>query len=349
MMSEKRFAILGTGFWAQVQLAGWLEIQGVRCVALYNRTVSKAHTMAQRFGIPAVYDDPEEMLEKENLDFVDIITDVETHPRFVKMSAERGLAVICQKPMALSLPIAQDMVDTCRSHDVPFAIHENFRWQYPIRKMKKVLEENQIGKPFRARITFCSSFPVCDNQPFLKELEQFILADVGSHILDVARFLFGEARGLYCLTQHIHKDIKGEDVATVIMQMDEGATVVCEMSYASRLEHERFPETYINVEGENGSAELGPDFWLRITDANGTRSRRVVPPRYPWADPAYDVVHSSIVPCNRNILEAFTQNKPASTDGADNLKTVELVFASYESARTAQAIDPHIYSESVRS
>ena len=61
---------------------------------------------------------------------------------------------------------------------------------------------------------------------------------------------------------------KGEDVADVMMTMGEGdISVLCEMSYASRVEHDRFPETYVVVEAEDGSAELGPDFWLRVTSA----------------------------------------------------------------------------------
>lgn len=51
----------------------------------------------------------------------------------------------------------------------------------------------------RARIDYANSFPVFDNQPALKKLEQFILADIGTHILDVSRFLFGEATELFCL------------------------------------------------------------------------------------------------------------------------------------------------------
>ncbi len=75
-------------------------------------------------------------------------------------------------------------------------------------------------------------------------------------------------------------------------------TVLCAMAYAGNaLEHDRFPETYIFVEGARGSVELGPDYWIRVTTADGTHAKRYSPPCYLWADPAYDVVHASIVPC----------------------------------------------------
>jgi D-apiose dehydrogenase len=333
-----RFAVLGCGFWAPYQIEGWREVGGVELVALYNRTRAKAEALAERFGVPAVYDDPIALLETEQLDFVDIITSVETHAPLVALAAEHRIPVICQKPMSTDLASAEAMVATCDRAGVPFMIHENWRWQRPIRELKAVLDSGRIGRPFRGRVTFSCSFPVFDNQPFLKQLDRFILTDMGSHILDVARFLFGEARSLQCLTLRVRPDIRGEDVATVLMDMapegDDrpGTHVICELSYASRLERERFPETYVLVECEGGSVELGPGFVLRVTDGEGTHIRRVPPPRYAWADPAYDVVHASIVACNADLLRALRTGEPAETSGADNLRTARLVFGAYESA-----------------
>lgn len=335
-----RFGIWGTGFWSRFQLAAWRELSGVQCVALYNRTRQKAEALAHEFGVPSVYDSPEEMLRREKLNFVDIITDVETHSELVHLAAAHAVPVICQKPMAASLDAAKRMVKACREAQIPFFVHENWRWQTPLRQVKQALEQKVIGDAFRARVQFCSSFPVFDNQPFLKELEQFILTDIGSHILDTARFLFGEAETLYCQTKRIHQDIRGEDVATVMMQMDSGVTVVCDMSYASRTEHERFPETYVFIEGTAGSIELGPDFWVRITTESGTCAKRYPPPRYSWADPAYDLVQASIVPCNANLLAALRGQSAAETSGEDNLKTMRLIFAAYQSANCGQVVKP---------
>jgi len=331
-MPPLRFALFGAGFWSRYQLAGWKELDGAECVAIYNRTRARGVALAEEFGVPAVYDDPLELLRRERPDFVDIVTAVESHAPLVRLVASEGIPVICQKPLATSLAEAEDMVQTCRRAGVPLLVHENWRWQAPIRELKRRLDGGRVGWPFRAVIEYNSSFPVFDNQPFLKELEQFILTDMGSHILDVARFLFGEATSLYCQTQRVHPDIRGEDVATVMMRMGGGMTVVCEISYASRTERERFPEAFIHVEAEHGSLELAPDYWIRETDAEGTRARRYPPPHYAWADPRYALIHSSIVPCNANLLEALRGEGPAETTGEDNLKTVRLVFGAYQSA-----------------
>lgn len=334
-----RFALFGTGFWSQFQLAAWREIPGAECVALYNRTRDKAEALARRFAVGAVYDDAEELLRREKLDFIDVVTDVGTHARFVHLAAERRVPVICQKPLAPSLSVAREMVAACQQARVPLFVHENFRWQTPIREAARLLREGRIGTPFRARVDMISGFPVFDNQPFLKELEQFILTDLGSHVLDVARFLFGEMATVYCRTRRVHRDIAGEDVATVCMESASGVTVLCEMAYAGTpLERERFPETFLFIEGDQGSLELGPDYWLRLTTRDGTLLRRCPPPRYPWADPAYDVVHASIVPCNANLLAGLRGEPSVETTGADNLRTVQLVFASYESAGSGRVV-----------
>jgi predicted dehydrogenase len=330
--------MMGTGFWAQYQLSGWRELEGAECVAVYNRTRSKAEALGRRFGIERVYDDAEELVARERLDFLDVITDAGTHRRFVELAAAHRLPVICQKPMAESLEDARAMESACREAGVPLLIHENWRWQRPLRELKRVLVSRVIGRVFRGRIDYCNSFPVFDNQPFLKELKRFILTDIGSHILDVARFLFGEATALYCRTRRVHADIQGEDVASVMLTMGDGAIVTAQMSYASRIEQDRFPETFVLIEGTEGSVELAADYWVRVTTAEGTVSRRMAPPHYPWADARYALVHSSIVACHANLLTALRGEGVAETTGVDNLKTMELVFGAYESAASGEAV-----------
>ncbi|MEP7375121.1 MAG: Gfo/Idh/MocA family oxidoreductase [Chitinophagaceae bacterium] len=330
-------AIIGTGFWANYQIPAWQELNGVQITAAYNRTLSKAKTIAEKFGVPAVYDDVQTMMEKEQPDFVDIITDVDTHAAFTIMAAEKGIDVICQKPMAASYDAAKQMLSACNNAGVKFFIHENFRWQAPIRAVKSLLDGGVIGETFKARISFCSAFPVFDNQPFLAGLDQFILTDIGSHVLDICRFLFGEAKTLYCLTKKVNTKIKGEDVANVLMEMQSGLHCYAEMSYASIMEKETFPQTLVLIEGSKGSIHLSNDFELKITTKARTVSSVIKPKSYSWADPDYALVHSSIVDCNRDILNGL-QGGRAETTGMDNLKTVQLVAASYTSAAEKRII-----------
>lgn len=349
-MSRLRFAMLGTGFWSRYQLAAWRELADVECVALYNRTRSKAEQLAEQFEIPAVYDDAGQLLSEQTLDFVDIVTDVDTHAQFAALGADWGLPVICQKPLAPSLVVARQMLAKAQATRTPLFVHENWRWQRPLRELKTILDSGQLGTLVRARIDYANSFPVFENQPFLKELEQFILTDIGTHILDVSRFLFGEATTIDCQTRRIHADIVGEDVATVMMRKATGMTVTCNMSYASRWQFDRFPETFVAVEGSRAGVSLLPNYQIKLYDSSGVHRKRVAPESYSWADPAYELIHASIVDCHRNLLGALRGECLAETTAADNLRTLELVFAAYESAtsgRIIQLTEPRLDSPDV--
>jgi len=332
-MSGLKFAVLGTGFWSHYQIPAWYEVGGVELVAVYNRTVSKAEKVAERFNVPRVYGDPDELFQREELDFVDIITEVPAHASFVYMAAKYKVPVICQKPMAPDYETAQKMVVTCQEAGIPFYMHENFRWQTPLRALKGVLDEDPIGQPVRARIQFVHGLEdfVWENQPLLKELERLALADMGSHLLDLARFFFGEPDSLYCQHLQIRDDIRAEDAASVVLRIGD-MLCTCEMSYSTKTEWGFFPETFVYIEGKRGTIELGPNFWIRVTTDEGTRARRHPPSRYDWCDPDYNVVHASMVPIHQDFLRAFRTGESPENTGEDNLKTMRLVYAAYESA-----------------
>ncbi len=338
-MADLRFAVFGAGFWAPYQIAAWQEVRGAQCVAIYNRTVAKAEKAAQAFGIPAVYADPEELLAQEKLDFLDVITDGASHSRFVQMAARHKLPVISQKPMANTLAEAENMVRVCREAGVPLFVHENWRWQAQIRELKKVLDSGAIGQAFRARIFQVSGYPVFKTEPNLRELEEFVIKDMGTHLLDVARFLFGEADRLYCQTHKVQQDIKGEDAATVMMHMGGKTTVTCYMGFPGHfLEDDVFTQTLILVEGDRGSVELDRHYWLRVTTKSGTLAKRYAPVRKPWMHPNYLASHASIARCNTHLLRALRSEEPGETTGEDNLKTMRLTFAAYESVRSGKVI-----------
>jgi predicted dehydrogenase len=338
-MEKLKFAVLGCGFWSKFQIGAWTEVEGADLVAVYNRTKSKAEKIAAYYKVPNVYDNPEELLTKEKLDFVDIITDVDTHEHFVRMALKYGIRnIICQKPMAPDFSAAKNMVKLCLDEGAKLFIHENYRWQAPVRRFKQVLDSGVIGTIFKARISFLSGFPVFENQPFLRELDHFILTDMGSHVFDVIRFLFGECKELWCQTKAVCKGIKGEDVATVMMKMTNGLPVYTELSYASIVEHDSFSTLFILAEGDGGSAYLGPGFEIRTTTRKGIVSEVVKFPSYSWADPDYIVNHESGIHINRNILQAILGHGKAENTGSDNLETVRLIWASYKSAESGNII-----------
>lgn len=178
-----------------------------------------------------------------------------------------------------------------------------------------------------------------ENQPTLLDEQRLILADVGVHLLDVARFLLGDAKRLMATTSQVTEGIAGEDVATVLALHTNGATSVSELSYVSRHERESFPETVITVEGTLGSIELGPGYRLATTTEAGTAIDLVAPLTFDWADPDYAVAHASIVPCHADIARALRDGTRAETDAHDNIETLRLVEAAYVSAAQGAPVE----------
>ena len=270
-MADLRIALVGAGFWARYQLAAWREVPGVRCVAVCDLDQEKARSVAETAGITLTYTDAEEMLDRERPDLLDIVTNAAGHAALVRLAARKRVPVVCQKPMAVTLGECTELVDLCRQAGVPFAIHENWRWQAPLRRVKELITEGAVGTPFRCRIDVISGFDVFANQPYLKDQPEFIVGDMGCHLFDLARSYFGEAQRIFCQSMRVHRDIRGEDAATVVLTMNGGrTTVTVNMAFAGTpLEQECFPQTAVFVEGDRGSIEVAPELLGAAHDGRG--------------------------------------------------------------------------------
>lgn len=333
-MKKVKIAVFGCGFWSKFQIGGWLELSDVEIVALYNRTLSRAEERAKEFNISYYYDDAEKLLQKHpEVEVVDIITDIDTHEKFVTLAAKYKKHVICQKPMAPDFNAARRMIETTEKAGVRYYVHENYRWQPQFRRIKEIMDAGTIGKPFRCQSFWLTAFPVFDTQPFLAQLERFALTDQGSHQFDVLRFFFGEVESLYCITQQVNPKIKGEDVASTLFKMKNGITCIQEISFSSVLQREVFPQTLLLIEGSEGSIRLDPDMVVHTTTRKGTVTEVVPLKKYKWQTDRLTNEPPAIVACNENILNDLLGKGKAETTGKDNMKTVELVFTCYESAK----------------
>ena len=329
--------IIGCGFWAGYQVAAWKELP-IEITAVCDPNLEKAQNLADKFGIKKVYSDARTLFLNENLDFVDIITSPETHAEMVFLAAEFGVPLICQKPMATDWETAVKMVEVCKQKELPFFIHENFRWQSSMLRVKELLDADTIGEPFKARIYFNSAFPVLQFQPNLAQLPKMIIADLGVHLFDLVRFFFGEVHLLFCRTQKIGGGFVGENVANTFIETKSGVHCYVELSWASQVEYDCFPQTLLYIEGEKGSIKLEKDFKLSIIKPDEIQQETVPVPAYNWLHPDYKASQAALVACNQDILEAMQGKKLSGNTAELNLKTLRLVYAAYESAREGKVV-----------
>jgi predicted dehydrogenase len=338
-MTELRGALIGCGFFAVNQMHGWQGVKGASIVAICDRDPARLAAVGDEFGVSARYADAAEMLEKERPDFVDIATTVANHKPLVELAAKLGIPVICQKPFALSMADARAMVASCEKAGVPLMVHENFRWQSPIQAVKAQLDQGAIGAPFWGRVSFRSAYDVFSGQPYLARGERFIIEDLGIHILDIARFLFGDVARLTARTCRVNPAIKGEDVATMLLDHESGASSIVDCSYATKLENELFPQTLVEIDGSGGTLRLKADYSLVVTNRAGTKTLDVAPILLPWASKPWHNIQESVQIIQQHWVDCLKTGAEPQTSGRDNLKTFALVEAAYLSAKSGAVVD----------
>ena len=144
-----RLGLIGCGFFAQNHLHAWQDLkpEGVDIVAVCDTDPARAQAAAEKFGVPHWYNDARKMFEAEQLGLVDIATQMGTHLELVTLALNHRVPTIVQKPFGEDIAQVRQMVEASGRAGVFLAVHENFRFQGPLRKIRGVLASGAIGKP----------------------------------------------------------------------------------------------------------------------------------------------------------------------------------------------------------
>ncbi|WP_121630425.1 Gfo/Idh/MocA family protein [Tropicibacter alexandrii] len=329
-----KIAVIGCGFFARNQMHAWQDIDGVKLVALCDRDAGRLADAAQAFGVARSYTDAAQMLADGGFDVVDIATTVDSHRPLVELAAAHGVHVICQKPFALTMADARAMVAAVEATGKTLMVHENFRWQSAIRAAIDAVRGGAIGTPFFGRVSFRSGYDVFSGQPYLAEGERFIIEDLGIHILDISRALFGDVERITATTRRINPAIKGEDVATMLLAHKDGVTSVVDCSYTTRRTPETFPESLLEIDGTKGTLRLDAGYRLTVDGV----TRDVSPPVLDWAERPWHNIQESVLLIQQHFVDCLREGRQPETSGQDNLQTFALVEAAYLSAREARSV-----------
>lgn len=338
MSDRMNVGIVGCGFFAQNHLHAWQDLaaRGATIAAVCDLDPSKAKAAAEKFGVPRWYTDAEKMFSEEKLGLVDIVTRVETHREQVERAIRFGVPTIVQKPFGPDLAACAAMTKAAQTAGVFLAVHENFRFQTPIRRVLEVLKGGKIGDPSWARISFRTGYDIYKGQPYLLNEERFVIIDLGVHVLDVARVLLGDAKHVSAETQRRNPAARGEDTATMMVRHVSGAVSVVECTYESRRLPDCFPETVIEIEGIAGAIVLRPGYKMELTVDGAVTSEDVDAPLLAWTERPWHIVQESVLATCAHMLEAVRGGRDADTSAVDNLKTFSLAEAAYESAASGR-------------
>jgi predicted dehydrogenase len=325
-MSRLRGAIAGCGFFSQFHVDGWRRMADeVEIVAACDPQLDRARAVA-----PRAYEDAVEMLDREKLDFVDIATRPDTHAALARMAAERGLAAICQKPMAPTFAEARQMAATAEASGARLMIHENWRWQPWYREVARRVAAGEIGAPvtYRFRIRRRDGLgPECyPAQPYFRQMPRLLIYETMVHPIDTARFLFGEIETVYARTARRNPLIAGEDMSQLILAHAGGLGGIADGHRFLDVAPDSPPLGDAQFEGEDGS--------LAVTGAGDVlRGGQVVWKNSVTAGYRGDSVRAT----QQHFVDCLRSGRPFETSAADYLRTFAVVEAAYRSAESHRA------------
>ena len=204
---------------------------------------------------------------------------------------------------------------------------------------KKLEKQYQLKKPQYSKISFRHANPVgYTNQTYLYDLEEYLILDVGIHLYDLSRFFLGEATSVYTINQNTNKKFKGETAFTSLVRHENGGVSIIDASISSIKTPDRFAQTLVNVEYANGSIDLDYDYNITVHKKGLKKTHKANPKKLKWISRPWNQIQESIVNTHNHFISYLNKKRIHDTSGADNIKSLSLVFASYQSNKHRKEI-----------
>lgn len=320
-----RGVTIGCGFFSRIQMESWQRVTGAQMVAACDLDAAKAEAFARDFGLNA-YSNLDAMLDREGPDFVDVATRPATHVTLVEKLAARRTPVLCQKPMAETWEDARRLAEIAQQGGIRLMMNENWRWQAWYRKIRDVIRQGKIGKPFYYSMQTRNHDGLGNapypNQPYFKDMPRLLLIETVVHHLDTARFLMGDIEEVYCQTEKLNPVIQAEDFVLILLRHKSGVRGVIDGNRASKPDEPGPAMEIARFEGlehtvrlrHSGDVYLGEE---RIFSAQGVPGYR----------------GDSCRATQQHFVDCLASGDEFETEATDYLKrTVAVVESCYRSA-----------------
>lgn len=330
-LRARRIGLAGAGWVAAHHLSAWRRLSArANVVAIADPDVAAARVRAAAFGVVSVYDSVEAMLAAESLDAVDVATPRESHAPICGLAADRGLAILCQKPLAPTLAEAEALVAHVGTR-ARLMVHENWRFRPHYRRISEWLRGGRVGDIRTVTMSLFTSglvadaaghYPAIDRQPMFATLERLLLMEVLIHHVDTLRFLLGPLALAGAAVGRSCPAVRGDDRATLFMTTAAGAGVALLGDLAAH----GYPveqRDRLEIIGAAGTVLLEGD---RLTLVRGDAAAEEV-----VVDLAanYD---ASYIAALTHFLDRLDDGGAFETSPADNLETLRIVEQAYGSA-----------------
>nr|WP_249811243.1 Gfo/Idh/MocA family oxidoreductase [Bradyrhizobium sp. 149] len=316
-------------------LLGGNHIEGAKLVAVCDTARARADAIAAKFGVSAHYS-PDELLSRGDIDAVAVLTPSGLHPRHAIACAQAGKHVVVEKPMALRLQDADDMIRACDEAGVKLFIVKQNRFNVPIIKAREALDAGRFGKLVlgTVRVRWCRDQSYYDQDAWRGTwaYDGGVLTNQASHHIDMLEWFFGDvvsvhARGITALV-----NTETEDTAVATLKFRSGALGIIEATTAAR------PvdlEGSLSIMGEKGAVEVGGFAMNQIRHwrfTNELPADKAVIEKFSVNPPnVYGFGHQAYY---QHVVECLANRHAALVDGLEGRKSLELISALYESIET---------------
>ena len=167
--------------------------------AIAGRNEEAVKEAASVLGYASYETDWRTLIERDDIDLVDIVTPNNTHTEMAIAALEAGKHVLCEKPLALSLLDAERMLEVAEKSNTIHMVSHNYRYAPAVQYAKKLIDEGRLGKIFHVRAQYLQDFIMDPSFPLVWRLKKEVtgsgaLGDIGAHIIDLSRFLVGEMK-----------------------------------------------------------------------------------------------------------------------------------------------------------
>ena len=207
--STLHVGVIGTGAFAEIgHLPGLQSHPQAKVVAICGRRYDHARSLADRFNIPAVHTDYHELCARSDLDAVTIVTSGVEHAKQAITALESGKHVFCEKPMAMTVAEAHEMVRAAEKSRKINQMAFTYRYLYSVLELRRRVLQGDVGTPYYLRIQYDCWDGMHPNYRIGHRDERNpavggMLYELGSHLFDLARFVLGPLEMVAGFSQRI--------------------------------------------------------------------------------------------------------------------------------------------------
>ena len=336
-----KFALVGCGRIAKrhSELLGLNQIENASLVAVCDIIEDKAKEIGEKFNVP-YYTDMDEMMQKEDIDVVSVLTESGYHAKHVINLAKYGKHIVVEKPMALTIDDADKMIEACDRNGCRLFVVKQNRFNVPVVKLREALEAGRFGKLVlgTVRVRWCRTQEYYDQAWWRGrwDMDGGVLTNQASHHVDLLEWMMGDVESVFAKSTTALVDIEAEDTAIVTLKFKNGALGIIEATTAVR---PKDLEGSISILGEKGTVEIGGFAVNKMIHWNFTeelQEDKEVLEKYSVNPPnVYGFGHQAYY---EHVVDSILNNKVQLVDGLEGRKSLELIMAIYESIETGKEV-----------